>query len=208
MRSKIAATIACSALLASFAAAKAESTLTIATVNNPDMIVMQKYAPKFEEQTGIKLKWLVLEENVLRQRVTTDISTNGGQFDVITIGLLETPLWGKQGWLTPFDELPASYDIDDVLPTIREGLSYQGKLYSAAVLRRKRDDLLPDRPVQEGRPDHAGEADLGPDGRVRRQDQRSIARRLRHLPARSGRLGREHGHHRRHGAFVRRPAVR
>jgi ABC-type glycerol-3-phosphate transport system substrate-binding protein len=112
------------------ASAQAETTLTIATVNNPDMIVMQKYSTKFEAQTGIKLKWLVLEENVLRQRVTTDISTNGGQFDIITIGLFETPLWGKAGWLAPFDNLSASYDLPDVLQTVRNSLSYEGKLYS------------------------------------------------------------------------------
>jgi ABC-type glycerol-3-phosphate transport system substrate-binding protein len=112
------------------ASAQAETTLTIATVNNPDMIVMQKYSTKFEAQTGIKLKWLVLEENVLRQRVTTDISTNGGQFDIITIGLFETPLWGKAGWLAPFDDLSASYDLPDVLQTVRNSLSYEGKLYS------------------------------------------------------------------------------
>jgi sorbitol/mannitol transport system substrate-binding protein len=130
MPKKTLLTLSLIALLGSASTGLAETTLTIATVNNPDMIVMQKYAPEFEKETGIKLKWLTLEENVLRQRVTTDISTNGGQFDVITIGLLETPLWGKQGWLTPFDNLPASYDIDDVLPPIRSGLSYEGKLYS------------------------------------------------------------------------------
>jgi len=116
--------------LAYAATAQAETTLTIATVNNPDMIVMQRYSSEFEAQTGIKLKWLVLEENVLRQRVTTDISTNGGQFDIITIGLFETPLWAKAGWLVPFDNLPASYDVQDVLPTVRNSLSYDGKLYS------------------------------------------------------------------------------
>jgi ABC-type glycerol-3-phosphate transport system substrate-binding protein len=111
-------------------AASAETTLTIATVNNPDMVVMQKYSSKFEEATGIKLKWLVLEENVLRQRVTTDISTKGGQFDIVTIGMYETPIWGKAKWLLPFDDVPASYGLDDVLPTVRNGLSYDGKLYS------------------------------------------------------------------------------
>lgn len=35
---------------------------------------------------------MTLEENVLRQRVTTDISTNGGQFDIMTIGMYETPI--------------------------------------------------------------------------------------------------------------------
>ena len=51
-------------------------TLTIATVNNADMIIMQRLSPKWEQATGNKLNWVVLEENVLRQRVTTDIATN------------------------------------------------------------------------------------------------------------------------------------
>lgn len=130
MRSRTLFSVAAASLLAASAAARAETTLTIATVNNPDLVVMQKYSPKFEKATGIKLKWLMLEENVLRQRVTTDISTKGGQFDIITIGLYETPLWGKAKWLVPFDDTPESYDLNDVLPTVRDALSYEGNLYS------------------------------------------------------------------------------
>lgn len=118
------------ALLSMVGVAQAETTLTIATVNNPDMVVMQKYSAEYEKETGVKLNWLVLDENTLRQRVTTDIATKGGQFDVITIGLYETPIWGKQGWLVPFDDLPASYDVNDILPTVKDALSYNGKLYS------------------------------------------------------------------------------
>jgi sorbitol/mannitol transport system substrate-binding protein len=108
----------------------ASQTLTIATVNNSDMIVMQKLSPQFEKATGIKLNWVVLEENVLRQRVTTDIANKGGQFDIITIGAYETPIWGKLGWLTPVDDLGADYDYDDVIPQVKAGLSYDGKLYA------------------------------------------------------------------------------
>ncbi len=104
--------------------------LTIATVNNPDMIVMQKYSTMWEKETGNKLNWLILDENTLRQRVTTDIATKGGQFDIITIGLYETPIWGKAGWLVPFENMSASYDVNDILPTVRNALSYEGKLYS------------------------------------------------------------------------------
>jgi sorbitol/mannitol transport system substrate-binding protein len=117
-------------LLSVVSGAKAETTLTIATVNNPDMVVMQKYSGEYEKAAGVKLKWLVLDENTLRQRVTTDISTKGGQFDIITIGMYETPIWGKNGWLVPFENMDKDYDVDDILPTVREGLSYQGKLYS------------------------------------------------------------------------------
>lgn len=72
--------------------------VTIATVNNADMIIMQRMSKKFEAANpAIELDWVVLEENVLRQRVTTDIATGGGQFDIMTIGIYEVPIWGKQG---------------------------------------------------------------------------------------------------------------
>ena len=112
-------------------AAQADSTLNIATVNNGDMVVMQKLSTEFEKQhPDIHLRWTVLEENVLRQRVTTDIATKAGQFDVLTIGNYEVPIWARQGWLTAMDKLPASYDSADIIKTVRNGLTYQDKLYA------------------------------------------------------------------------------
>ncbi len=106
-------------------------TLTIATVNNSDMIRMQKLSKTFEsEHPEIKLNWVVLEENVLRQRLTTDIATQGGQFDVLTIGMYEAALWGAKGWLEPMTDLPATYAIEDVFPSVRDGLSVKGTLYA------------------------------------------------------------------------------
>ncbi|MBD3664222.1 sugar ABC transporter substrate-binding protein [Sulfitobacter sp. TSTF-M16] len=106
-------------------------TITIATVNNGDMIRMQGYTDTFTEATGIGVEWVTLEENVLRQRVTTDITTKGGQFDIMTIGMYETPIWGSNGWLVPLDDLSAEYDVDDILPAMRGGLSHDGTLYAA-----------------------------------------------------------------------------
>src|SRR6201998_4409481 len=75
------------------------NTLTIATVNNDDMIRMQGLTSEFTAKNpDIAVKWVTLEENIMRQRVTTDIATQGGQFDVMTIGMYETPIWGKKGW--------------------------------------------------------------------------------------------------------------
>ena len=121
--------LAC-AVLGWAGAARADTTLTIATVNNGDMVVMQKLSSVFEKQhPDIHLRWVVLEENVLRQRVTTDIATKAGQFDIVTVGNYEVPIWAKQGWLSPMDNLPASYDVDDLLKPVRDGLTYEGKLY-------------------------------------------------------------------------------
>ncbi|MEQ5868337.1 sugar ABC transporter substrate-binding protein [Sagittula sp. NFXS13] len=106
-------------------------TLTIATVNNGDMIRMQGLTDDFTEKTGHDVEWVTLEENVLRQRVTTDITTKGGAFDVMTIGMYETPIWGANGWLVPLDDLSEEYDVDDILPAMAGGLSHDGTLYAA-----------------------------------------------------------------------------
>jgi sorbitol/mannitol transport system substrate-binding protein len=109
----------------------AATELVIATVNNGHMIEMQKLTKFFEQANpDIKVKWVTLEEGVLRQRVTTDIATKGGQFDIMTIGMYETPIWGKKGWLQELKP-DAAYDIDDLLPAMRQGLSVDGKLYAA-----------------------------------------------------------------------------
>ena len=105
--------------------------IVVATVNNPHMIEMQKLTHFFEQANpDIHVKWVTLEEGVLRQRATTDIATQGGQFDVMTIGMYETPIWGKKGWLQEIKP-DANYDVDDLLPAIRSGLSSGGKLYAS-----------------------------------------------------------------------------
>src|SRR5277367_482067 len=101
--------------------AYADTTLTIATVNNGQMIQMQKLTDDFTKANpDIKLSWVTLEENVLREKVTADIATKGGQYDVLTIGTYETPIWGKRGWLLP---LTGVDDPKDLLPAIASGLS-------------------------------------------------------------------------------------
>jgi sorbitol/mannitol transport system substrate-binding protein len=123
--------LACGVMTMS-AAAAAKETITIATVNNGDMITMKELSNDFTRQNpDIALKWVTLEENILRQRVTTDVATGGGQYDVMTIGTYEVPIWGKQGWLTELDNLGASYDVDDLLPAIRSGLTVDEKLFAA-----------------------------------------------------------------------------
>ncbi len=123
---------ATAALLASTSLVQAKTTVTIATVNNGDMIVMQKLSKQFEAaHPDIQLDWVVLEENTLRNRVTVDIATRAGQFDVLTIGTYEVPIWADLGWLEPVDKaLPADYDLDDVLKPVRDALSFEKELYA------------------------------------------------------------------------------
>jgi len=130
------ALIGASALASVAVTAASAEEITIATVNNADMIVMQGLAPEWEEATGNTINWVVLEENVLRQRTTQDISTNGGSFDIMFIGAYEAPIWGANGWLAPLNDFgdDPDYDLDDIFQLVRNGLSdTEGNLYAVPL---------------------------------------------------------------------------
>ncbi len=208
MRTWLRVAIAAAFVICANAAARAD-TITVATVNNNDMIVMQQLSSRWEQQTGNKINWVVLEENVLRQRVTTDIATGGGQFDVMTIGSYEAPIWGKQNWLLPLDDFPASYNYNDIFKSVRARAFLRRSSVGGAVLRGK----LLHRCIARTCSTKAG---LTMPAQPTYAEIESFAKKLtdrdaaaiRHLPARQARLGREHGIHRHAGEHVRRPLVR
>src|SRR6478735_4413506 len=110
--------------------------LNVAMVANPQMVALQKLAPEFEKAyPNIKLNLLVLPENEVRDRIRTDVSTQAGQFDVVTIGMFEAADYAQQGWTldvgTPL-QADASYDFQDIFPAMVSALSgADGKLYAA-----------------------------------------------------------------------------
>jgi len=126
------------AILGGSALAQSGTTLTIATVNNPDMVIMQKYSAKFTEQTGIALKFVVLPENDLRAKVTEDVGLGAGNYDIVTIGTYDTPFWATNNWIVSLEPLfqgmaadkAKAYDRDDILPPIRSALSKDGQQYA------------------------------------------------------------------------------
>lgn len=150
-------------LLFETAVATAQQTpVTVAAVNNPDMLELKKLSSKFLQQNpNISLKWVIVEENTLRERVTMDVSQGSSQFDLVFLGLYEAPIFAKHGWLQPIGELPADYDIEDVFKSLRDGLSYDGKLvalpfYAESSFLMYRKDLfeqkglkMPDQPTYD-----------------------------------------------------------
>jgi sorbitol/mannitol transport system substrate-binding protein len=113
----------------------ASGTVSVAMVGNPQMKTLEQLKSDFESShPGITLSLLVLPENQIRDKVTTDISTNAGQFDLVTIGMYEVPLWAKNKWIEEVGttlQQDANYDFNDLFPSIRKGLEYDGKLYAA-----------------------------------------------------------------------------
>lgn len=112
-------------------AAFAETTITVATVNNPQMLVMQDLTEHFEKKyPDINVKWAIMPEAKLRRKVTIDIATGAGQYDVTTVGALTAPLWARAGKILPFKDMPASYDKSDLIKPVRQILSVDGTLYA------------------------------------------------------------------------------
>ncbi len=109
------------------------ASLIIATVDNGHMLQMRALSSEFEKaHPDIRIRWITLKERELRKFVSGDITTQAGLVDIMTIGMYEVPIWARSGWLKPI-RTDADYDVDDLLANIREGLSYQGKLYGAPI---------------------------------------------------------------------------
>jgi sorbitol/mannitol transport system substrate-binding protein len=109
------------------------ATVTVATVANPQMQDIEKLSTEFKKvKPDINVRFVILPENELRDRVTQDIATQAGQYDVVTIGTYEVPIWAKNGWLTNLNDKAnaGNYDVNDLLPPIRDALSFEGGLYA------------------------------------------------------------------------------
>jgi len=145
---RVVAVGACLALLLSILAAcnpsqsqsSGTTILTVGTVNNTQMVQMEQLTKRVFEKDHptIKVNFVTLPENDLRSKITQDVATNAGKFDIATVGSYETPIWAHNGWvedLSPYlDKMSAgdksNYNYDDLLKPIMSTLSYQGHAYA------------------------------------------------------------------------------
>jgi len=109
-------------------------TVNVLMVNNPQMVDLQKLtADNFTKQTGINVKFTVLPENDVRDKISQEFSSQAGQYDVATLSNYEIPFYAKNGWLAPLDSYVAAdpgFDQADVLKPMTESLTGpDGKLY-------------------------------------------------------------------------------
>jgi sorbitol/mannitol transport system substrate-binding protein len=126
----------CSGAGGSGSGSSADKTITALMVGNPQMVDISKLtADNFTKKTGITVKFTILPENELRDKVTQDVATQGGQYDVATIGAYEAPIWAKNGWLhelSTYADKDSSYDESDLLKPMVKSLSGEdGKLVAA-----------------------------------------------------------------------------
>ncbi|HET6363343.1 MAG TPA: sugar ABC transporter substrate-binding protein [Gemmatimonadota bacterium] len=119
---------------------------------------MEQLDEEFERiHPGIRVEWVILPENELRTRITADIATGAGSFDVVTVGNYEVPIWAENGWIASIDSLmeahpqsvQADYDREDLLTPVRTALTADGELralpfYAESSMLYYNRDLLKD----------------------------------------------------------------
>ncbi|SEF11976.1 sugar ABC transporter substrate-binding protein [Streptomyces sp. Ag109_O5-10] len=107
--------------------------INVLMVNNPQMTELQKLAPRFTQETGIKVNFTVLPENDVRDKISQDFANQAGQYDVATLSNYEIPIYARNGWLHEMDPYVAKdpgFDQQDILQPMRESLTADdGKLY-------------------------------------------------------------------------------
>ncbi|WP_405572987.1 sugar ABC transporter substrate-binding protein [Streptomyces phaeochromogenes] len=109
--------------------------INVLMVGNPQMEDIAKLTKDtFTKDTGVKVNFTILPENELRDKVTQDIATQAGQYDVATIGAYEVPIWHKNGWLhelSSYAGKDSAFDEADLLKPMVQSLSGDdGKLYA------------------------------------------------------------------------------
>lgn len=112
-----------------------DRTITVALVGNTEIERMAALAPdNFTTETGITVNFVVLDEQTLREVTTRDAGAGGESFDVVQIGMFEATQFAANGWLASLNdyaESSSNYDIDDLMPAVRDGLSVDGQLYAS-----------------------------------------------------------------------------
>jgi sorbitol/mannitol transport system substrate-binding protein len=130
-----AATLISAAAASTASSKQTGKTISVAIVKNPQMTDIASLTPSlFTKQSGIKVKYTILDEAKVREITTRDVGSGGKAFDAVMIGMYEAPQFGSAGLiesLTPMAKADAAYKFNDLLPAVRNGLSANGKLYAS-----------------------------------------------------------------------------
>lgn len=107
-------------------AAAARRTITVLTVDNPQMIDLIGMTERhFTPETGIRVVFRALSENDLRHEVEATLGTGPVDYDVVGLGSYDLQVYGAEGSLRRLDAVmdDPAFEADDLLPPVRAVMS-------------------------------------------------------------------------------------
>ncbi len=124
------------------------SELHIGIPDNRDMRILESLKSDFERKnTGSKLVFHRMSETFLRRRNLISFALDDRHFDVVSLGPPDLSKFAKSGWIQAVKPVGGEYDIEDILPRVRESLTFQDQLfampfYSETLMTYYRKDLF------------------------------------------------------------------
>ena len=115
--------------------------ITCAFVPHPTTDAFQGMVKAFTDATGIKVRWDIIEEGYLRQKLLMEHQAKTGVYDVLLIDAFNMAEYSPSGVaadLKPFIDdqklTPAWFDYEDILPAYRDGIGkFNGVIYGIPV---------------------------------------------------------------------------
>lgn len=118
-----------------------DMTITCAFVPHPTTDAFQAMVDEFTELTGIKVRWDIIEEGYLRQKLLLEHEAQTGVYDVLLIDAFNMAEYSPSGVAIDLEPLiqnaeltPEWFDYEDILPAYRNGIGkYDGVIYGIPV---------------------------------------------------------------------------
>jgi len=105
--------------------------LYVALRSLPETDFIMAHVGEFEAATGADVHFVLYPELLLREKITLDLVTGTGAYDVIAVDNMYIPEYAEKGWIVPFT-IPEE-TIEDLLPVYRETNMYKGELYALPI---------------------------------------------------------------------------
>lgn len=117
------------------------TTITFATTRHPATDAMRKMVAEFSKQTGVKVKWDIIEEGYLRNKLLLEHQGHTKAYDMLLIDSFNLAEYVPAGVCLSLDSLIANkkltpnwYDYNDLLPAFTNGIGkYKGTIYGIPI---------------------------------------------------------------------------
>ena len=115
--------------------------ITIASMSHTSSDAMREMTKEFTRITGIEVRWDIMEEGLLREKILLDHQSGTGTYDVLFLDAFNLPQYSEVDLMvdlkTMIDDTtktPEWFDYEDIMPAYRNGVgSYNGTAYGIPV---------------------------------------------------------------------------
>ena len=115
--------------------------ITIASMSHTSSDAMREMTAEFEKTTGIKVRWDIMEEGLLREKILLDHQSGTGTYDVLFLDAFNLPQYkgvnlmeDLSSYIDDSAKTPDWFNYEDIMSAYRNGVgSYDGTIFGIPV---------------------------------------------------------------------------